>query len=110
MTANHDLFAKTKMDLGRTTLVKHKIETGSKAPIRLRPYRIPYALTEITQTEVDDMLRQEIIEPSDSPWAAPVLLVKKKNEEYRFCIDYRKLNEVTKKPPAHERAAGQTPW
>ena len=95
--ANHDLFAKTKMDLGRATLVKHKIETESKTPIRLRPYRIPYALTEIAQTEVDDMLRQEIIEPSDSPWAAPVLLVKKKNGEYRFCIDYRKLNEVTKK-------------
>jgi hypothetical protein len=46
---------------------------------------------------LDDMQRRGIIEESDSPWSSPVVLVMKKNGELRFCVDYRKLNHVTKK-------------
>jgi hypothetical protein len=46
---------------------------------------------------LDDMQRRGIIEESDSPWSSPVVLVRKKNGELRFCVDYRKLNNVTKK-------------
>jgi hypothetical protein len=46
---------------------------------------------------IDDMKRSGVIEESDSPWSSPVVLVRKKNEELRFCVDYRKLNDVTRK-------------
>ena len=92
-----EVFAKTKMDVGHTTVVKHKIDTQGHEPIKQRPYRIPHHLREIANKEVKDMLDKNIIKPSNSPWAAPVVLIQKKNGEPRFCIDFRKLNEITKK-------------
>ncbi|GBN11484.1 Transposon Ty3-I Gag-Pol polyprotein [Araneus ventricosus] len=43
------------------------------------------------------MLKEDVIKSSESPWSSPVVLVKKKNGEWRFCMDYRRLNKVTKK-------------
>ena len=45
---------------------------------------------------VAEMLKQEVIEPSTSPWASPLVLVRKKDGGLRFCVDYRKLNQVTR--------------
>ena len=55
------------------------------------------AQREVVDRELEKMLKEDIIEPSDSPWAANVVLVKKKDGSVRFCVDYRKLNEWTKK-------------
>jgi hypothetical protein len=46
---------------------------------------------------LDDMQRRGIVEECDSPWSFPVVLVRKKNGEFRSCVDYRKLNNVTKR-------------
>ena len=91
------LFAMSKMDLGKTDVVKHSIDTQGQKPTRQRAYRIPYALADIARKEVTDLLEQDLITPSNSPWAAPVLLIEKKNGEHRFCIDYRKLNELQRR-------------
>ena len=89
------LFAESDDDLGRTHLVQHDIQTGEAAPIRQLPRRVPEAQREIMEEEVAKMLRQGVVEPGQSPWASPVVLVKKKDGSTRFCVDYRRLNTVT---------------
>jgi hypothetical protein len=84
--------------IGRTSLINHKIIIEDNTlPISHRPYRISPLEAEYLQKELDKYCKLGVISPSNSPWAAPVILVKKKNGEYRMVIDYRKLNAVTKK-------------
>ena len=84
--------------LGQTQVISHLINTGDAAPIRQPPpRRLPYAFREEAQSQVRNMLEQGVIQPSASPWASPIVLVKKKDGKYRFCVDYRKLNSVTQK-------------
>ncbi|UYV62954.1 hypothetical protein LAZ67_2002611 [Cordylochernes scorpioides] len=73
------------------------IDTRDYAPIKQRPYRVSPRERSIIQTEVDNMLELGIIQPSDSPWSSPVVLVKKKDGSWRFCVDYRRLNKITRK-------------
>eukprot|EP00794_Sanderia_malayensis_P016602 gene16602-biopygen14025 len=82
--------------LGHTTVISHKINTGDSPPIRQHPRRLPYHYRGEVDKQVQDMLTQGVIKPSTSPWSSPIVLVKKKDGSYRFCIDYRKLNLVTK--------------
>lgn len=92
-----DVFAKDDNDLGETSLVSHHIDTGDAHPIKQRPYSIPFAQKEEVRKQIKSMLEKEVIRPSSSPWGSPVVLVKKADGSYRFCIDYRKLNAVTRK-------------
>jgi len=92
-----DIFAHSNYELGRTDLVKHPIEIGDTLPIRSRPYRVSNKQREVIDTHVKDMLDRKIISHSVSPWASPVVLVPKPDGSTRFCVDYRKLNAVTKK-------------
>jgi predicted aspartyl protease len=94
---HQSVFAKNKNDLGRTNIVQHRINTGNSAPIRQQPRRVPMAKKEEAEQEIQRMLETGVIEPSKSPWAAPIVLVRKKDGSVRFCIDYRRLNDITRK-------------
>ena len=84
-------------DLGCTDVVKHHIDTGNAEPIRQRARKLPFHQRGEIQHLVDEMLSRNIIEPAQGPWASPVVLVKKKDGSTRFCVDFRKVNQVTKK-------------
>jgi hypothetical protein len=64
-------------------------------PFYIRPYRYPPALKDEIERQVEEMLSQGLIQPSHSLFSSPVLLVKKKNASYRFCVDFQKLNSLT---------------
>ena len=94
---HQEVFAKSKHDLGRTDLVQHDIDTGDHQPIKQAPRRIPLNKRAVAEQEVQLMLENGIIEPSISAWSSQIVLVEKKDHSMRFCVDYRALNEVTKK-------------
>ena len=94
---NADIFALTDAELGCTTLVKHCIQTNDHAPIKQGVRRTPFVHRKTISGLIDRMLKQGVIRPSSSPWASPIVLVKKKNGEFRFCVDYRRLNAITRK-------------
>ena len=92
-----DLFATKDSQLGSTGLIKHSIDTQGYGPIRLRPYRTARRQKDEMERQIEEMMQSNVIRPSTSPWAAPVILVEKKGGEQRFCIDYRKLNGLAKR-------------
>lgn len=65
-------------------------------PIHCRAFRPPLHLQDFVNTKVEEMLKRGVISPSSSPWSAPVVLVKKKTGDLRFCVDFRRLNAITK--------------
>jgi hypothetical protein len=92
-----DVFATNSDVFGRTDRVCHRIDTGDARPIRQPPRRLPLAKQAEVDNMLDDMKRKGVIEESEGPWSSPFVIVRKKNGDIRFCVDYRKLNDVTKK-------------
>ncbi|GBN62197.1 Retrovirus-related Pol polyprotein from transposon 297, partial [Araneus ventricosus] len=92
-----NLFSTCDADVGRCNMTQHRINTGDHPPIKQYPRRLPLARKEEADHLVKEMVDNGIIEESSGPWASPIVLVKKKDGSTRFCVDYRKLNEITKK-------------
>ena len=97
MNQYHDLFALEDKELGKTSLVKHKIKLTDKKPFKLRHRRIPPHEYEEVKAHLKEMEDIGAIRKSHSPWSSPVVLVRKKTGELRFCIDLRTLNARTEK-------------
>ena len=92
-----DVFADDAGDLGKTDKLHHTINTGCTLPVRQAAHRLPAAQRVEVRKLLKEMEEKRIIRPSKSPWASPVVLVKKKDGSTRFCVDYRKLNSVMHK-------------
>ena len=93
-----DVFVGPSRGLGRTQEVEgHRIDTGDEKPIRQRLRRLPPKRRGIVEEFIQELLDQQCIRPSSSEWASPIVIVKKKDGSPRLCIDYRKVNAVTKK-------------
>ena len=89
------VFSLHDKDLGHTTTVQHGITLTNNTPFKERHRRIPPAQYDEVRQLIREMLDAGAIRESHSPWASPVVLVRKKDGSLRFCIDYRKLNERT---------------
>ncbi|GFS99393.1 retrovirus-related Pol polyprotein from transposon 297 [Trichonephila clavipes] len=84
-----------------TPYIEHRIDTGDHVPIATSPYRMNPVKKEVLREQIEELLRQNVIEECESPYDAPVVLVPKPNGKVRLCVDYRKLNLVTKVDAYH---------
>jgi len=91
-----DVFAKDSYDLGKCNLVQHHIDTGDERPVKRHTRRMPQSQYDEVKNQICELSKSGRISPSNSPWGANVLLVKKKDGNWRMCIDYRELNMKTK--------------
>jgi hypothetical protein len=89
------VFANDNSELGRTSVLRHRIDTGNSPPIRSQPYRVGPTQRHIINEQVHDMLEKGVISESKSAWSSPVVLVKKSDGSTRFCVDLRKCNAVS---------------
>ncbi|XP_041980261.1 uncharacterized protein LOC121733925 [Aricia agestis] len=81
---------------GPTPYAVHRIDTGEHQPIAVPPYRLNPSKKELMRKEIDKMLKEDVIEECESAWCSPALMVPKPNGSIRFCVDYRRLNAITK--------------
>ena len=89
------IFALERLDMGHTSMVKHKIRLDNYTPFKERYRRIPPNLFDEVKNHLKEMIEVSAIQKSSSPWASAVVLVRKKDGSLRFCIDLRKLNART---------------
>ena len=92
---NDESFAWDDGELGYTNLLPHRITLTTQQPVAQRYRRIPPTQLQEVRDHLDELLKKDIIRPSTSPYAAPIVIVKKKDGSIRCCCDYRRLNEVT---------------
>ena len=92
---NSGVFRSSIADLTSIPLVKHYIDTGNAKPIKQTAYRTNCYHRKEIEKQVEEMLQNGIIEPSVSPWASPVVLIRKADKTLRICIEYRSLNKIT---------------
>lgn len=91
-----DIFTKDII-AGNCSLMEHAIDVKNSSPIKQAPRQIPLQMRAEIEEVLDEMKQQGVIEESHSPWVSPAVLVRKKDGSIRFCVDFRKLNTITKK-------------
>lgn len=94
---NGDVFSKSDFDLGRSHLVHHRIDTGKHRPFKEQLRRHPLVHLDYIDEQVERMLKADVIGPCASPWSSNVVLAKNSDGSLRFCVDYRRLNDITYK-------------
>ena len=90
-----NVFSVGEWDLGRTDLISHRINMTDDQPLKQRHRRIPPAMYDEVRQHLKDMLNAGLIRDSYSPWASPLVLVRKKDNSLRLCIDFRLVNKKT---------------
>ena len=96
LAEHHSIFSLEEGERGETSLAEFAINTGDSAPKKQAARRIPYAARQEITSQLKRMQPEGVIESSESPWASPVVLVRKRDGSLHFCVDYRGLNAVTK--------------
>ncbi|KAK3108384.1 hypothetical protein FSP39_020247 [Pinctada imbricata] len=92
-----DVFSSHEYDIGSFTAIEHSIDTGDAKPIKQRFRRTPICFEGEAEKQIEKMIKADVIEPSVSEWAFSPVLVRKRDGSVRWCVDYRALNNVTKK-------------
>ena len=93
---HHSVFAVEENERGHTDLVEMEIFTGDAPPSKQHLRRVPFGVRKEVARQLQKMQEMDVIQPSNSPWSSPIVLVRKKDGTLRFCIDYRHLNSITK--------------
>uniref|UniRef100_A0A3B1JWV6 Gypsy retrotransposon integrase-like protein 1 n=1 Tax=Astyanax mexicanus TaxID=7994 RepID=A0A3B1JWV6_ASTMX len=93
----NSVFSAHDGDLGCTNLIEHEIPLLDNIPVRQRHRRIPPSDYELVKAHIDQLLEAQVVRESSSPYASPIVLVKKKDGSLRMCVDYRLLNSKTRK-------------
>ena len=96
LETHHAAFSLDEQERGETNAVELRILTGDAALKRIPPRRMPFAVRQEVARQLHVMQENGVIQPSSSPWASPVVMVRKKDGSHRFCIDYQALNQVAK--------------
>ena len=84
-------------ELKQTHLTQHKIDVQGHDPKERRYYHVSPKVREKINEKIDKMVEQGLIKPSCSDWSNPIVMIKKPNGEYRFCLEFRNVNKITKK-------------
>ena len=92
-----NVISQNKFDIGKCDLVEHYINTGDHPPISTRQWPLPHATRAEMNKQCEQMLQMGVIEPCQSPWQSPTLLVRKSDGSYRYCIDFRSINKISVK-------------
>ena len=82
--------------VSRTTLIEHDVNVSDAQPVKQHPYRLNPSKQAYLNNEIQYLLDNDLIEPSQSNWSSPCILVPKPDDSYRMCTDYRKVNNLTK--------------
>ncbi len=90
-----DVFALHELDYGHTDKVKHRINLNDKTPFKQRARPIHPQDVDAVRRHLKELLDAGVIRQSESPFASPIVVVRKKNNDVRLCIDFRKLNSQT---------------